>query len=146
MNSQATKVFFVQKTGEDSYETEGIWCVKQGDYFILDNIPFVAKRVSLGDVIKAEYDSKDEAFYFDDFVAVSGNTTVRIHFHDPKMIFTARKELELLGCESEAFLTRDLIAVNIPCSLSYAPVKQYLEEGERNNYWVYDESCLAHEI
>lgn len=144
-DNDSEKVFFVQRINDDEFETESLWCAKKGDNYVIDNIPFVAKRISLGDTIKAEYDANDKAYYFDDFVKVSGNSTIRIFFEDENIIQEIRKQLEAFGCESEAFLTRKLIAVNVPKAVSYKPVKEYLENGEQNNLWTYEESCLAHE-
>lgn len=75
------KVAFVQKINETEFETETIWCERDGENFVVDNIPFIAKRISLGDTIKAEYDEKEKMYYFDDFVKTSGNSTIRIFFY-----------------------------------------------------------------
>ena len=143
--SNQIKVFFLQDIGNDEYETESMWCTKDGDNYIIDNIPVIAKRVSLGDTIKVEYDPGDEVYYFEDFVAVSGNTTVRIYFKDVELIEPARKELKEFGCESEGFPQRKIAAVNVPAEVDYKPIKDFLEEGEQQQRWVYEESCLAHE-
>lgn len=145
MENEHVKVFFVQQIDNDQMETESLWCTVQGEYFVIDNIPFVAKRISLGDTIKAEYDEEDQAYYFEDFVEVSGNTTVRIYLEDESLIETIRGQLKELGCESEVLLQRRIIAVNIPQDIQYTPVKEYLERGELSKLWVYEESCLAHE-
>jgi hypothetical protein len=143
--SEIQKVLFVQKLDDDEFETESLWCVKSGSNFIVDNIPFVAKRISFGDIIKAEYDEDDKAFYFDDFVEVSGNSTLRLYFNDESMIEEIRSQLNLLGCESEAFLARKLIAVNVPKDIDYSPIRKYLERGEENGLWTFEESCLCHQ-
>ena len=140
------KIFFVQKVSEGEFETESLWGIKDGDYFIIDSIPFIAKRVSLGDVVKVEYDENDKAFYFDDFVAVSGNSTVRLYFDDMSLIEITRSELQRYGCESEVLPQRRIVAVNIPKDIAYKPIKEYLESGEKGVKWVYEESCLAHDI
>lgn len=139
------RVFFVQDMGGEVYETESLWCIADGDNYIVDNIPFVAKRISLGDTIKAEYDADDKVFYFDDFVAVSGNTTVRLYFHDDQNIESVREELSKLECESERFLQRKMVAVNVPKAVDYKTVKSFLDRGEQQQKWTYEESCLAHE-
>jgi hypothetical protein len=140
------KVFFVQETSEGEYETESLWCLKSREHFILDNIPFIAKRIALGDLIKAEYDEEDGAYYFDEFKEVSGNTTLRMYFNKIELIESVRKRLEEFGCATEAFLARKLIAVNVPKNIEYMSVKQYLEEGERLGEWQYEESCLSHTL
>ena len=50
------KVFFVQKISEEEFEIESLWCEKFGNRFLIDNIPFVAKNVSSGDIIKVTFD------------------------------------------------------------------------------------------
>lgn len=143
-NNNHQKIFFVQKIDEGEFETESLWCVKEGAHYVVDNIPFVAKRVSLGDTIKAEYDEDEKAYYFDDFVAVSGNTTVRLYFEDASLIESVRKELAGLGCESEVLPQKKIVAINVPKDIEYKPIKNYLEKGEQKGNWVYEESCLAH--
>lgn len=143
--SDTQKVFFVQEVNGGEYETEPIWCQIDGNDFIIDNIPFVAKRISLGDVIKAEFDEQDERYYFEDFVSTSGNTTVRIFFYDDLLIESTRKWLYDSGCESEVLPARSIVAVNIPKLVSYTPIKEFLEMGEQQEKWVYEESCLAHD-
>ncbi len=81
-NATSIKIGFVQKIAEGEFETETLWCQAYGDNFVVDNIPFIAKRISLGDTIKAEYDTEDEMYYFEDFVKTSGNSTIRIFYDD----------------------------------------------------------------
>lgn len=142
MNRQ--KVLFVQKNNYEEFETESLWCIKDGDLFIIDNIPFVAKRIALGDKIKVEFDSDENAYYFDDFVEVSGNSTIRLYLDDAEIIEEIRKQLNAFGCESEVFLERKIIAVNVFKTINYTPIKKYLANGEDKSLWTYEESCLCH--
>lgn len=83
--SNSIKVAFVQEVAKGEYETETLWCDIEGDNFVVDNIPIIAKNISLGDTIKAEYDQEEERYYFEDFVSSSGNTTVRLSFMTKKI-------------------------------------------------------------
>lgn len=143
--NDSKKVFFVQEIQEGEYETESIWCNIDGDNFIIDNIPFIAKRISLGDTIKAEFDENENRYYFDDFVSTSGNTTVRIFFYNDDLIKSTREWLNNSGCESEVLPARSIVAVNIPKDVNYTPIRAFLEEGEQKDQWVYEESCLEHQ-
>ncbi|MBN8785430.1 MAG: DUF4265 domain-containing protein [Terrimonas ferruginea] len=146
MGEEVQKILFVQEIAENHFETEGLWCVKVGEnQYVVDNIPFVAKRISLGDTIEAIFDEEDNAFYFEDFVAVSGNTTLRVYFGSVEDIPMVREKIEQFSCESEAFLTRNLIAVNVPREVNYLPLKEFLDNGEKKGAWTYEESCLMHE-
>ena len=146
-NSKDTsvKIGFVQKIGEGEFETETIWCEVDGENFVVDNIPFVAKGISSGDIISAEYDTDDEMYYFEDIIKTSGNSTVRIMFYDDKDIEPTREWLNKNNCESEGFPKRSMIAVNIPKEVDYKPIKTFLDSGENDGKWTYEESCLEHE-
>lgn len=139
------KVIFVQNAEDGNLEFESLWCGKVDDGCIVDNIPFIAKRISLGDKIKVEYDEEEKAYYFDNFIEVSGNSTVRIFFKTPDMIEVVGKELEKLGCIWEGFTQKGIMAVSIPKAINYSPVKNYLDKGEENGEWTYEESCLCHQ-
>lgn len=140
------KVLFVQLIGEKEYETESLWCKSDGDYFVVDNIPFIAKRISLGDTIEAEFDDDDRQYYFEDFIASSGNSTVRLYVYEDQTnkIDEIRGWLQEKQCGTEVFLDRNIIAVNVPKDVFYQPIKKYLDQGE-GNCWTYEESCLEHD-
>lgn len=144
INANSVKVGFVQKIGEGEFETETIWCIIDGENFIVDNIPFIAKNISLGDSIKAEFDTDDQMYYFEDFIQTSGNSTIRIIIYDETAIKPTREWLEKHECESEVLPARNIIAVNIPKDVIYGPIRNFLEEGEQKGKWVYEESCLEH--
>jgi Domain of unknown function (DUF4265) len=93
-----------------------------------------------------QYDADENAFYFGDFVKVSGNTTVRLYFQDINIIEDTRSKLVELGCEAEIFLARKILAVNVPSNIEYGPIKFFLDEGEQQRKWTYEESCLAHDL
>lgn len=141
-----TKVFFVQQIGEKEYETESLWCKVDDSKFIIDNIPFIAKRISLGDTIEVEYDEDDKQYYFEDFIANSGNTTVRIYLYNENTdkMDEIRNWFQENRCNTEIFLDRNIIAINVPKDITYKPIKKYLDEGE-GSIWTYEESCLEHE-
>lgn len=140
------KVLFVHKYGEGDFEIERIWCTDLGNsLYSVDNIPFVVKRVALGDIITIEFDEEEGEYYFESFVEVSGNATIRLYFDDETMIEGVRMELRKFGCESEVFLKRKIIAVDIPKTVNYKPIKDYLDNGEANKLWEYEEACLSHD-
>ncbi|WP_276132958.1 DUF4265 domain-containing protein [Polluticoccus soli] len=139
------KILFVQEVGNDQFEIESLWCEEKGEHYVVDNIPFIAKNIALGDIIIAEYDQDEKAFYFEDFIEFSGNSTIRLRFPDSEEIEEVRRELESHGCSTEAFLERLIVSVNVPKSIQYAPIREFLMDGEQNNRWEFEEACLAHD-
>lgn len=145
MQDDFFKVYFVEKDNEGVFLTESLWCKSIDGLFVVDNIPFVARRISLGDTIKAEFDEEEQRYYFDDFVAVSGNTTVRIFWNEGAFVEKICHQLSEMGCDSEVLSAQNTIAINIPCNINYfETVKKYLEKGAQDGVWTYEESCLAH--
>lgn len=138
------KVYFIIKNEKDEFESEGIWCIRRDNVYIVDNIPFVAKNLALGDTITAEFDLADKSYYFNDFVTVSGNSTIRLYFEDADLIAPTRNDLNGLGCESEVLDARNLLTVNVSKEVDYAPIKEFLERGEKEGKWVYEVPCLSH--
>ena len=143
--SDLQKVFFIQDKGNSSYETESLWCIKTGEYLKIDNIPFVAKRVALGDIIKAEFDKSDGLYYFESFVEVSGNSTVRLYFNDGSKIQSTADDLTKMGCKGEILPQKNILAINIPKEVLYLPIKNFLEAGFLEGKRDYEEACLCHE-
>jgi hypothetical protein len=139
------KVLFVQSMQDEQYEIESLWCIADGNNYVIDNIPFIAYNISYGDVIKVELVEKENAYYFEELIMASGNSTVRLLFDDIAQISSVRESLSLFGCESEAFLDRNLLAINILKDVDYLPLKLFLDDGERGGKWQYEESCLSHE-
>lgn len=120
------KVHFLQSTGEDTYERETMWCKKAGEYYELDNIPFIAKNIAAGDIISVEYDEDEGIYYFDEFIAYSGNSTVRVIIEDEAYRKSVRAELIEMGCETEGFPQQHLFSVNVPKEINFALIRRYL--------------------
>ncbi|PSL19889.1 DUF4265 domain-containing protein [Chitinophaga ginsengisoli] len=146
MNKDLIKVNFLQSTGEDEYITETMWCRKSGDSYILDNIPCVAKNISLGDAISVEYDEGEEKFYFEDFIAYSGNSTLRLIIEDDQFRKEVRKVFEdSFKCACEVLAQMNTLAINIPKDQNYRLIKEYVNVGSSDGKWQYVESCLSDE-
>lgn len=48
-----------------------------------------------------------------------------------------------MGCDSEISDQPRLVAVDISPSVLYKEIKGYLDEGEVNGKWDYQEACLS---
>jgi len=57
------KGLFVQDIGDEDYQTKGLWCTPKGDNHEVANIPFIAKNIALGDVIKVEWDDEESLLF-----------------------------------------------------------------------------------
>ena len=138
------KVLFVYSDDHEpsEFKIESLWAKKiRDDLYKVDNVPFFAKNIAVGDIIKVEYDEEEKSLYFDELVEPSGNSVVRIVPFDKSTSREIEKELLDLGCDWESLENRNLIAVHIPKEVPYDQIKTYLVEGSEK--FDYQEACLG---
>ena len=118
----------------ESQKWEQLWSRLTDRGFQINNIPFFAKGVALGDIVAAS--RTDQGWLcFDRVVTASGNSTFRVWL-DQGICEKAEeilKELRNLGGEAEITLTR-LVAISAG-PLVEQQLWQYLQVGVHKGYW-----------
>lgn len=137
-----SKILLTYKDDEGNYQVESVWATKQGGFYRINNIPFLAANVALDDLVSVEKD--DNALYFDELIEASGHSTIQMIIFDGDELLQIGKELESLGCTWEGSHIKTLIAIDVPKEIDYVDVKNYLDKGEKEERWSYKEACLAH--
>lgn len=143
--SEHTKILLAyQGSSSTDHEIESVWAVPVAGGYQIDNIPFYARGVAFGDVVSAEKDS-DGMLRFDALIQPSGHSTVRLWFAKGKEhdVASIRQSLREMGCASELSDLARLIAVDVPLSVPYEKVRNFLDEGERGGLFEYEEACLG---
>ena len=127
---------------ENIYQTEMIDAEKEGDYYRIIAPPFFAKNIAIGDLIAVE--DEDGVHYFDDLIAKSGRSTVRIFFWDESLINKTLAEIKLHGAIVYTLpeITK-YVALDIPAEIDYSPIQELLKKGKMNKLWDFDEACLG---
>lgn len=142
---ERVKVVFKLEKDEDDYppaDYEGLWAIPVGEgLFQLDNIPFFANEVALGDVVSAVPEGGE--LRFQKVVRPSGHSTLRLIIYDKDEVPAVRKLLEERGCPSEGSHIPGLISVDVPPSIPLATLRPMLDEGEARERWGYEEACLS---
>jgi len=138
------KILLTYKAEDGSYQVESVWATKEGEYYRIDNIPFLAANVALYDLVTAEMD--DGQLYFDELIQASGHSTIQMIIYKESELQQITSELEKLGCAWEGSHIKTLIAIDVPKDTDYSLIEEYLESGERANRWSYKEACMAHDI
>lgn len=137
-------LFRLQKDG-DGYppaEVESLWGFLRSEGVELDNVPFFAKGVALGDVVKVEK-APDGALEFRSVVRRAGHSTYRIlllkkHPEDPRPTMA---ELIALGLSVEE--DAGLLAVDVPPDVSLDSIRGYLFQAMDSGRWEVDEAHRA---
>jgi hypothetical protein len=138
--SNDVKIFFNHDAFDD-VGLEGIWAKKDGDSYIIDNIPFYTKNYALGDIISVKEEMG--VLYAQSVLQESGNSVVRVLFSDENAVQQNRDRLKKMGCASELSNLPNLIAVDIPKNVNYLDVISFLDIGEKNGDWEYQEACIS---
>lgn len=128
-------------------ESEGVWATPTGgEEYRLDNVPWFARGVAFGDLVRATTD-EDGVLWADDRVRWSGRYTIRvIPLGDgtPEAECQAVIEaFEPLGAECEGGLPAfKIVALDIPPTARLAEIKRLLESGQADGRWGYEEGCI----
>jgi hypothetical protein len=116
----------VRLRGPDG-EIEIPWAERVGDYFRLDNLPWLAFGVSDDDIIEAVPAEFEGVFEFVRVVQPSGNRLVRVIFEDGRYR-SMLDQLEAMGCHYER-ANQKYCAVSIPIAVSLDEVSTLLTES-----------------
>lgn len=124
-------------------EVETLWAksLASGGYEI-DNIPFCAYGVALGDIIEAER-AEDGMLEFIRVLKPSGHSVVRLVHFDAADVQGTREQLRVIGCASE-LMGKNLVTVDIPASKDYESVREFLDQRSAEGVLDYEEACLGY--
>lgn len=132
------KVFFFreQLDGYPLEEWESIWAKRVAlNNYQIDNIPFYAIGISLGDIIETK--ELNGQNIFENIVHKSENSTIRVFFKNKIDEENFANKIETLGCEFEKSGIQGLISVNIPKS-SIEEFLKTIEELRQNGIIEYE--------
>lgn len=149
-NKDTYKIHFKLPIIEDGYPPISVEILnaKRGmhnEEFVIDNSPFFAESIALGDIVKCSKCEDTKNLIFKKVLTPSGNSSISIIFIDNSCIGKVKKFLEDNDCffEYGDFPEFKMYAVNINYDQSYRSVRSFLDELEEDNLLSYAELCLA---
>jgi hypothetical protein len=143
------KIIFPLEQDEDGYPpvgSERLWALDLGEgRYQIDNIPFFARDLALGDVVSAvpEEGAEEGVLRYDQVLQPSGHSTFRILVHDKAQVPEVCRLLEQLGCDTERSHLPRLVAIDIPPRVPLEAVREALAPGVSQERWEYEEACLG---
>jgi hypothetical protein len=131
MNKRDQKVMVQLEQDEYGYPPfsfESLWVLptERPREFVVDNIPFYAYDISLGDKILTH--EKDGEHHFVKVLGKADNSTLRVYCPDAACGVTIQEKLAQAGCHSEKSNLESLFAVNVPAHVSLDSVIKIIEE------------------
>ena len=132
------------------YATETLWAelVSSGRYR-LRNTPFFAKDVSFEDVVVVK--AQGDILMFDSTSIAGGHSTYRILLEKnitDSAFLKLWNPLEDVGCSYESLDIGEmlLLAVDVPPCADIYVVYQFLEDGEKEKVWGFEEGHCGRQI
>lgn len=146
-NIRRKKVHFRLTPDEDGYpptDSEFLWCIptNSGTYLI-DNIPFFVRDISLGDEVSAN--RIGGKLYFLQLLRKSRNTTIRVMLKKIDVLEKIREELDNFGCGTELMDELSLLAVTVPPEASIAETLSFLDEQVEHGNIGFEESAVRYQ-
>lgn len=116
MSNELRKIVFELKKDADGYPplaAESLWALKQADgSYKVDNIPFYARGVSLGDLVSVG--ENGGALVFTGIVARSGNSTFRAFIPEDLTRKSIMDAIKKIGGFCEVSEVGELVAISAP--------------------------------
>jgi hypothetical protein len=142
MNARVKINFRIEQdeSGYPPFLWEGIWAEKVEDQsYIIDNIPFYAKGISVGDLVCAK--TSENGLVYEWTIEKSENSTVRAIVYDEDIKSFLFDVIKKCGCEYEVGVPKTLVAVNVPVDANYASLLEYLNQETLADHLDYEESA-----
>lgn len=140
------KVAFRLTRDDEGYppaDWEHLWVQVLGENeYLIDNSPFFVPGISVGDVVAAEREAG--LLVYDRLLRRSAHSTIRVILFDPALTDQVRLRLGDLGCATELSHIPGLMAVDVPPDVPVKEIRAFLNKGEEEGSWQYEESALRH--
>jgi hypothetical protein len=138
-----SKLILPYKDDEGIIRGEAVLATKEGNYYRIKSIPVHASKIALYDLIDIR--KREGILYFHKIIESSGRSVIQMIVFKDRQIKVIGKDLEQFGCLWRRSDDKHLIAFDVPKHVPYRPIKDWLDQGEREQRWGYREACLTHE-
>jgi len=146
--TEGIKVHFKLEPEGDGFPPIGVESLNgycdRSDLVRLDNTPFFAIGVALGDVVLYEKHPSKNEYWYCGVYSESGNKALSIIFLDEACKEEVYQHLKSSGCYCEygEFGNFNMLAVGVYASLNYSEIASYLGEKEAGGLISYAELCV----
>jgi hypothetical protein len=138
-----SKLLLPYKDDEGIIRGETVLATKEGNFYRIKSIPVHASKIALYDLIAVR--KREGVLYFQKIMESSGRSVIQMIVLKDRQIKAIGEDLEQFGCMWRRGDDKHLIAFDVPKHVPYRPIKDWLDQGEREQRWGYREASLSHE-
>jgi len=134
----------VDDSGYPPVSSEFLWCIPtdHGSY-IVDNIPFYAREISMGDEVAADVSKGHLAFR--SVLKPSANSTLRVFVKRKEAQERITAQLQQFGCDTEAMDGMPLIAVSLPPDCRLKDTLVFMDKEADSGTIGFEESAVRYQ-
>lgn len=133
-----------QTVGWPPVDVEDLACHPLGGLrYEVDEVPFLAKGVAVGDVVTVSKNEGSNRLQFDRVVRRHGHSTIRVVPGDPGDVTAIRTEFDSLGCRTAWNGPWGLVAIDVPAKADQRLVRSAVEAGSSLGRWSFETGSLA---
>jgi hypothetical protein len=136
-----SKLILPYKDDEGIVRGETVLATKEGNFYRIKSIPVHASKIALYDLIAAR--KREGVLYFQKIMESSGRSVIQMIVLKDRQIKAIGEDLEQFGCMWRRGDDKHLIAFDVPKHVPYRPIKDWLDQGEREQRWGYREASLS---
>ena len=144
--SESVQVHVPIVQNESGYPPVGeelIWCtLRENGTYLVDNIPFYAPNISLGDEIRVE--TQNDELWFEELVNPSKNTTIRVFARKKSFGPSIIPRMQSFGGHTEKMEGVDLVAVSFPPTADLAGALAFLDKESDAGNLAFEESAVRY--
>jgi hypothetical protein len=130
-------------SGYPPLKEERLWCIPQDSgTYLVDNIPFYATDISLGDEIRAA--KQNGELWFQAIVNPSKNTTVHVFARRESFGPVIIPRMRSFGGLTEKMEGSDLVAVSFPPTADLAGALAFLDKESAAGNLAFEESAVRY--
>jgi hypothetical protein len=147
MSHNRSKLNFRIEQDVDGYPpvaVESVWVEDLGNgRYKVENVPFFARQVTLGDVVSAELDFEGNR-WFSEVSDSGGGSLLRAVLFQDEVLPVVSTRLTSIGCEIEYIAAHKILAIHVGALASLGQVQAYLREQSDLGTLDYEEPLLRH--
>jgi hypothetical protein len=130
--------------GYPPVNVESLWVKLLSNHLVeVDNIPFFTSEATVGDVV-ATHEDENGNLWFKKIYRKSNHSLIRIVFFNRDSTENVISQLIAMGCSTERMQEYNIVAVDVPSSVSIKIVQDFLNVQSANGCIDYEEALIRH--
>ncbi|ACU61800.1 DUF4240 domain-containing protein [Chitinophaga pinensis] len=123
-----------------NHDTEYLKVRRRQEHYKLSETPLYAHDLAVGDIVSVVYDNG--TYFFNGIIEESGYSSLRLNIYHKHLCGEITDMISGLQGEIKMLWGPDLLRVDVPSHVDYAPIKEYLDAVSHKRHAGFWETCI----